>query len=91
MHSALRLDETLRWATEDLQRLLAELLCDVMTQRPHKRADLLVVGLKQVIYDELMSKGDFALSATLPSCIGEVHSNSHTAIDAIEDYGDCCL
>lgn len=55
-----RRDETLRWATEDLQRLLAELLCDVMTQRPHKRADLLVVGLKQVAYDELMSKGDFA-------------------------------
>ncbi len=52
-----RRDETLQWATVDLQTLLAELLCDVMTQRTHKRADTLMVGSKRVSHEELMGEG----------------------------------
>ena len=55
--ATLRRDETMRWETENLQTLLAELMSDIMTQRLHKRADTLKVEDRDVSYEELMSEG----------------------------------
>lgn len=41
-------------------------MCDVMTQRRHKRGDVLVVGSQEVSYDALMSKHIQKLDNALP-------------------------
>lgn len=61
-----RNEETLQWNTDGLQKLLAHLMCDVMTQRRHKRGDVLVVGSQEVSYDALMSKHIQKLDNALP-------------------------